>query len=166
MATRTSHLAQVNIALPREAIDSALLADFVAALAPINTLADASPGFVWRLQGDGGDSTSVRGFGDDRILVNMSTWESLDALADFVFRSGHAEIMRSRRKWFVPMKETYVALWWVPVGHRPSIREAEERVTHLRQHGPTVFAFTLKQPFPPSVVERPTARLDPCPAGD
>ena len=147
MSGRVFHLAQVNIALPRESLNSELLADFIAALAPINALAEASPGFVWRLQGDAGDATAVRGFGDDRILVNMSTWDSIDAFAKFVFGSSHAEIMRSRRKWFVPMKESYAALWWVPFGHRPNVREAEERIAHLRMHGPTAFAFSLKQTF-------------------
>jgi hypothetical protein len=163
---RAFDLAQVNVALPREPLDSVLLADFVAALAPINALADTSRGFLWRLEGDGGDSTSIRGFDDGRILVNMSTWTSLDALADFVFKSRHAEIMRARRKWFVPMTEAYVALWWVPAGHRPSVREAEERVAHLSQHGPTTLAFTFKQPFPAPGLESPRARLDPCLAGD
>ncbi len=65
-----------------------------------------------------------------------------------LLHSAHAEVMRARRKWFVPMKkEVYVALWWVPSGHRPSVREAEDRVAHLRQHGSTAFAFTFKQPF-------------------
>lgn len=166
MVSQAFHLAQVNIALPREPLSSPLLADFVAALAPINAIADASPGFVWRLQVDAGDATSVRGFGDDRILVNMSTWESLDALSDFVFGSRHAEIMRARRKWFTPMKETYVALWWVPAGNRPSVREAEERVAHLGRHGPTPFAFTFKAPFPAPGAAPSRARLEPCPAGD
>lgn len=149
MPARTFDLAQVNIALPREPLDSALLADFVARLDPINALADRSPGFVWRLQSEGGDATAVRGFGDDRILVNMSTWESVEALADYVFRSAHAEVMRARRTWFVPMKESYVALWWVAAGHQPTVAEAEERVAHLRAHGPSEFAFTFKAPFPP-----------------
>jgi hypothetical protein len=164
MQRRAFDLAQVNVALPREPLDSALLADFVASLAPINALAEASPGFVWRLQGDGGDATAVRGFGDDRILVNMSTWESLDALASFVFHSAHAGVMRERRKWFVPLQEVYVALWWVPAGHRPTVREAEERVAHLREHGPSAFAFTFKQPFPPPGAETaPTPRDEACP---
>jgi hypothetical protein len=164
MTERTFDLAQVNIALPREPLDSALLSDFVAALESINALAESSLGFVWRLQGDGADATSVRGFGDDRILVNMSTWESLDALADFVFKSMHSEIMRARRKWFAPMKEAYVALWWVPVGHRPSVREAEDRVAHLRLHGPTAFAFTFRQPFPaPGASMGLGERSDACP---
>jgi hypothetical protein len=165
MKTRVFDLAQVNIALPREPLDSALLADFVSALAPINALADSSPGFVWRLEGDGGDATALRGFGDDRILLNMSTWESIDALADFVYRSAHAEVMRSRRKWFVPMKEAFVALWWVPAGHRPGVAEAEQRVTALRQNGPTPSAFTLKQPFSPPAGADPVApREETCPA--
>lgn len=163
MAARSFDLAQVNIALPREPLDSALLADFVAALAPINALAESTPGFVWRLQGDEGDATSVRGFGDERILVNLTTWESLDALADFVYRSAHSEVMRARRKWFVPI-EAYVALWWVPAGHRPTVREAEERVSHLRQHGPSPFAFTFKRPFTPPGVAQSDARDDTCPA--
>jgi hypothetical protein len=163
MSTRRFDLAQVNIALPLEPLDSVLLADFVAALAPVNALADGRPGFVWRLQGDAGDAMSVRGFGDDRIIVNMSTWESLDALADFVFKSAHSNVMRARRKWFSPMKEVYAALWWVPAGHRPSVREAEERVQHLREHGPTSRAFTFKQPFPsPDAAAQPGSRGEEC----
>jgi hypothetical protein len=165
MSVRRFDLAQVNIALPLEPLDSALLADFMAALEPINALAEASPGFVWRLQGDLGDATSLRGFGDERIVINMSTWASLDALADFAFKSAHAGVMRQRRKWFVSMTEAYAALWWVPAGHRPSIREAEERVERLRAHGPTPFAFTFKQPFPPPGGDRPEAREESCAAG-
>jgi hypothetical protein len=140
--TRAFDLAQVNIALPLEPLDSALLADFVAALDPINALAESSPGFLWRLKSDGGDATSIRGFDDERILVNMSTWESLDALAGFVFKSAHSGVMRERRKWFSAMKEAYVALWWVPARHRPSVREAEQRVAHLREHGPRIAPCT------------------------
>jgi hypothetical protein len=164
MTVRRVHLAQVNIALPREPLDSELLADFVTALLPVNALADASPGFVWRLEADGGDATTIRGFGDGRILINMSTWESLEALADFVYRSAHADVMRERRRWFVPMKEAYVALWWVPAVHRPSVPEAEERVAHLREHGATPFAFTFRQPFPPpGASARPSPRDETCP---
>ena len=141
------HLAQVNVALPIEPLDSARLADFVAALAPINALADTSPGFVWRLMGESGDATGMRGLGDERLIVNLSTWVSLEALADYVFKSAHAGVMRERRRWFVPMKEAYSVLWWVPAGHRPTVAEAGERLTYLRVHGPTPFAFTFKQSF-------------------
>ena len=142
------HLAQLNIALPVEPLDSARLADFVAALAPVNALADAADGFVWRLQTEDGDATAVRGFGDDRLIVNMSVWESPETLAAFVFRSGHAGVLRRRRAWFVRLREAYAVLWWVRSGHRPDVAEAEQRLEHLRVHGPTPHAFTLRQLFP------------------
>ena len=143
------HLAQVNIGRLRGPLDSPLLADFVSALAPINALADAAPGFVWRLQGDAGNATEFRFFDDQSIIVNMSTWESLEALSDYVYRSAHTEVMRRRKEWFESMP-LYLALWWVPSGHRPSIPEAEARVRSLEHHGPTPFAFTFRQPFPPT----------------
>ena len=143
------HLAQVNIARLRAPLDAPLLADFVAALAPINALADGNPGFVWRLQTEDGDATAVRAFDDDRILVNMSVWESLDALADFTYRSAHTTVMRRRREWFHHMQELHLALWWVPAGHRPSLGEAVARLAHLQEHGPTAEAFTFRAPFPP-----------------
>jgi hypothetical protein len=159
------HLAQINIALPRAPLGSPLLAEFMAALDPINALADASPGFVWRLQTEDGNATAVRAFDDERLIVNMSVWESLEVLADFVYRSDHTGVMRRRRQWFEPMR-LYVALWWVPAGHVPTVAEAEERLRHLEAHGPTPFAFTFRQPFPPpGVAEGLTVRDDDlCPA--
>ncbi len=140
-------LAQVNVGVPRGTIDSPVMAEFVAALDPINRIADGSPGFVWRLQTAEGNATAFR-MSDDRLLINMSVWESLEALADFVYRSGHVEVMRQRRKWFETM-DVYLALWWVPRGHIPSVAEAEERLDHLRAHGPSPHAFTFRQAFPP-----------------
>lgn len=151
--TTQHHLAQVNIALPREPIDSPLLADFVAALDPINRIAEQSPGFVWRLKTEEGDATGVGWPADDRILVNMSVWESLEALGDYVYRSGHVEIMRQRRKWFEAM-ELYMALWWIPRGHLPTVGEADERLRHLVEHGPTPLAFSFRQSFPPPGARR------------
>jgi hypothetical protein len=142
------HVAQLNIALPAEPLDSDRLADFVTALEPVNALADAADGFVWRLQTEDGDATAVRGFGDDRLIVNMSVWESPSALAAFVFRGEHASVMRRRREWFVPMREAYTVLWWVEAGHVPDVAEAEARLDHLRRHGPTAHAFTMHRPFP------------------
>lgn len=147
--TPSHHLAQVNIALPREPLDAPLLRGFVAALHPVNAIADASPGFVWRLQTEDGDATAVRAFGDDRIIVNLSVWESLDALRAFVYSApAHREVLARRRKWFERMAEAFLALWWVPVGHLPSVAEAEERVAWLRAEGPTPRAFTFRRHFP------------------
>jgi len=142
------HVAQVNIALPRAPLDDPGLGDFVAMLAPINALADASPGFVWRLQGETGDATGIRAFGDDRILVNLSVWETIEALGAFVFTSRHAEVLRRRRDWFEQMAEAYLALWWIPAGTTPTVQEAERRLATLRERGPSSDAFTLREPFP------------------
>jgi hypothetical protein len=152
------HLAQVNIALPVAPLESDQLAEFVAALDPINAIADVALGFVWRLQTDAGDATAVKGFGDERLIVNLSVWESLEALGDFVFRSAHIEVMRRRREWFERMATAYTALWWVPAGHRPSVTEAEERLEALRGDGPTERAFTFREPHAmPAAVPRASA---------
>ncbi len=131
-------------------VDSPLLAGFAAALDEINALADASPGFVWRLEDEAGDATSFRVLGDDSLLVNLSVWENIEALREFVFRGGHGAVMRRRREWFDRMSEAYVVLWWVEAGNVPSLAEAEERLLHLRRHGPTPRAFTWSQHFEPT----------------
>jgi heme-degrading monooxygenase HmoA len=141
-------IAQLNIALPVAPLDGPELAGFVAALEPVNALADAAPGFVWRLQTEDGDATAVRGFGDDRLIVNMSVWESLEALGAFVYSGPHREVLVQRRQWFARMGEAFQVLWWVPDGVRPSVADAEQRLDHLRAHGPTPHAFTFRTPFP------------------
>src|SRR5918911_5766971 len=106
-------LAQVNIGRILAPLDSPVMAEFVAQLEAINALADAAPGFVWRLQTEDGDATAIRPYGDDRIIVNMSVWETPEALQAYVYRSAHVEVMRRRREWFSRLDEAYVVLWWV-----------------------------------------------------
>jgi len=145
------HLAQVNIARSRAPIDSPVMADFVALLDPVNAIADASPGFVWRLQTEDGNATSLHVFGDAGLLVNMSVWEDVESLRRFVYETSHLEVFRRRREWFEKMVEAYLALWWIPAGTLPTVGEAEDRITHLRAHGPSEHAFTLKATFPTPV---------------
>ena len=130
------------------AIDDPLMAEFVTQLAPINALADASPGFVWRLQTEAGDATSLRVFDDDMVIVNMSVWENIESLREYAYRSTHVGVMKYRTKWFERFDGPYVALWWVPVGHIPSPEEGREKQEHLRQNGDTPFAFSFKNVFP------------------
>ena len=103
---------------------------------------------MWRLQSEDGDATSIRAFGDDRLIINLSVWTSIEALNGFVFRSGHADVLRRRREWFEVMPEVFTALWWMPSGMLPSVTDAEERLEHLRKHGPSAHAFTFREPFP------------------
>jgi hypothetical protein len=123
----TYRLAQCNIARLRAPLDSPVLADFVAALEPINRLADRTPGFVWRLQTEDGDATALRVFADDMLIVNMSVWESIDALARFVYHSGHRDVMRRRRQWFEKPDDAYLVLWWMPTETLPTVPDAQFR---------------------------------------
>ena len=142
------HLAQVNVATLRAPLDGPELAGFVAQLEPVNALADQSPGFVWRLQTEDGDATAIRPFEDDRVMVNLSVWASLEALRSFVYATRHLEVMRHRRAWFHRMPDPYMALWWVPAGTIPTVAEARDRLELLASHGPTAGAFTFRAPFP------------------
>lgn len=144
------HLAQVNVAKLLAPIDSPQLEGFTSRLDLVNAMAEAAPGFVWRLKGDGNDATSLRPFPDPDIIVNMSVWESVEALFDFTYRQAdHTGVMRGRREWFAKHERAHMALWWVPVGHEPTLAEARERLDHLDRHGPTPVAFTFKDRFPP-----------------
>jgi hypothetical protein len=141
------HLAQVNVATLRAPLDGPELAGFVAQLEPLNALADQSPGFVWRLQTEDGDATAIRPFDDDRVMVNLSVWASLEALRTFVYATRHLEVVRHRRVWFHRMPDPYLALWWVPAGTIPTVAEARDRLELLAAKGPTADAFTFRAPF-------------------
>jgi hypothetical protein len=147
--TSAYHLAQYNLARLRAPLDDPILADFVSALDPLNKLAETSSGFVWRHQTEDGNSTSVRVRGDPMILINFSVWEDIDSLFQYAYYSDHAAIFRRRREFFEHFDGAYAVLWWVPAGHIPSVEEGEERLDHLRAHGPTDHAFTFKNRFPP-----------------
>jgi hypothetical protein len=145
----TYHIAQVNIARMKTSLDDPAMAGFVARLDEINRLADDSPGFVWRLKEGEGNATYLRPYDDDRILINMSVWETIDAFKTFVYRTAHSELLRQRQEWFEKIAGANLALWWVPPGHLPSVDEAKKRLSYLAEHGPTQFAFTFKTTFQP-----------------
>ena len=146
----TYHIAQINIGQVKAPLDDPRMAGFVARLDEINALADNSPGFVWRLQTSEGNATYFRPYPeDDRVLLNMSVWETIEALRHYVYRTAHVELLRQRQEWFESFAGAYVALWWVPAGHLPGIDEAKKRIAHLDAHGPTQFAFTFKTTFEP-----------------
>jgi hypothetical protein len=151
------HLAQMNVSTLRAPLDSAELQGFVALLEPINALGDRSPGFVWRLQTEDGDATSIRVFDDDRIIVNLSVWESPEDLWNFSYASRHLDALRRRREWFHHVSEHTLVLWWVDAGHIPSVGEGVERLEHLRRHGPGPRAFTFRSPQPPPALARTPA---------
>lgn len=144
----THELAQLNIGIIKAPMDSPVMAGFASNLDRINALAEATLGFVWRLQTDEGDATAIRPFENQNMLVNLSVWRDLPSLDGFVYHSAHVELMRQRRDWFERIPEAFLVLWWIPAGHRPSVDEAIGRLERLRAHGPTAEAFTFRHAFP------------------
>jgi hypothetical protein len=159
------HVAQLNVGRLRAPLEDPAIDDFRNNLEPVNALAEASAGFVWRLQDEGGDATGIHVFDDDLEILNLTVWESIDALADFTYRSGHVDFLRRRREFFEAPTQPILCLWWVPEGTIPTVEEAIARLEHLRSHGPTPTAFTFRHRFEPG---DGTARLgterDTCPA--
>lgn len=152
------HVAQANVARALDDLDSPQLAEFMNNLDRINALADESPGFVWRLQSEAGNATDIQVGDDARFIVNLSVWETTEALFDFVYRTAHTKIMAQRRNWFEKPTLAHQALWWVPVGHEPTVEEALAKLAVLDRLGPGPAAFTFKQRYP--APDRPAAAPD------
>ena len=129
-------------------IESPEMTGFVDNLDIINALAEDSPGFVWRLQTEGGDATGIDYFGAD-VLVNMSLWENVESLHNYIYRSSHAKIMSRRKEWFHRIEQAYTVLWWTPEGVIPTLGEAKSKLELLKTQGPCAAAFSIKQAFPP-----------------
>ncbi|QKE63587.1 DUF3291 domain-containing protein [Aquipseudomonas campi] len=140
------HLAQLNIASMKEPLESPGMADFVANLERINALAESSPGYVWRLQDEAGDATAIRPFGA-QMLVNLSLWQDVESLSDYVYKSAHTEMLKRRKEWFSRLGEAHMVLWWVPAGHLPDVHEAAERLQLLRELGSTGEAFSFRERY-------------------
>ncbi|MCH7821431.1 MAG: DUF3291 domain-containing protein [Proteobacteria bacterium] len=143
------HLAHANVARMLASIDDPIMAGFVARLDPLNELADSSPGFIWRYITEEGDTTEAQVFDDEFVLFNMSVWESVKALEEYAYRSNHVEAVRRRADWFEPAGKTPLVLWWIEVGHIPTVQEAKSKFDVLWKDDPSAVAFTFRHPFPP-----------------
>lgn len=142
------HLAQVNIGRLKAPIGDPVVAEFVARLDEINALADRSPGFVWRLKDESGNATSIPAFSDPQMIINMSVWESLEALRDYTYRSDHTKVLTRWRAWFEKLDRPHFALWWIPAGTLPTVEDAKRRLELLASRGPSPEAFTFRDRFP------------------
>ncbi len=150
MSETQFHLAQLNMGRIRYPVEDPRMAGFMNRLDEINALVDGTEGFVWRLQTEEGNATALRPYEDDRDLINLSVWESIDALKAFTYHSNHVEVFRQRHEWFEPSSEATLVMWWVPAGHIPSIEEVIERLDRLRREGPTSEAFTFREGVQPA----------------
>lgn len=142
---KTRHLAQLNVGKLLHPKGDPRMAGFFDNLDRINAIADRMPGFVWRLKDDTGNATDLRPFADDPdLLLNMSVWESIEALEKFVWQTAHTAVYRKKPQYFVPDDGVHFVMWWVDAGHIPTPAEAKERLDHLRTHGAGEYAFDWK----------------------
>jgi Domain of unknown function (DUF3291) len=149
------HFAQFNIARLHQPLHHPDTAEFVANLDRVNAVAEAAPGFVWRLTDDSGQSSSyVRAYDDPLMIINLSVWESPEQLQDFVYRTAHTSFLRRRREWFEKMAEAYLVCWWIRAGQVPSVEDAVSRLERLRTAGVSDDAFTLRDLRPAPTTTR------------
>jgi hypothetical protein len=137
------HIAELNIGRLKHPIDDPRMADFVDNLARVNAMADRMPGFVWRLVGDGsnGGALELRPFPDPMMAVNMSVWETVEQLEQYVWKTVHQRFYNRKAEWFEKMSKHYFVMWLVEEGHIPTLDEAKERLAHLETHGNSDHAF-------------------------
>jgi len=157
------HIAQMNVGTLLYPLDDPRIAEFVSRLDEVNALADASSGFVWRLQAASGNATDIKTTDDPNFIVNMSVWASAEALFDFVYKSSHRLLMAKRYEWFIRPSGAYMVLWWAAAGTIPTVYEGLARLAHLEAHGPSAHAFTFKVRFPPPGDAGAPADLQPDP---
>jgi hypothetical protein len=155
------HIAQMNVGTALYDLTDPGMADFMGNLDRVNALADAAPGFVWRLTGEGNNATDVKSSDDPRFIVNMSVWATIEALFDYVYRSDHRGVTVRRREWFAKPEGPYMVLWWVREAHIPTVEEGLARLRHLAEQGPTPHAFTFKTVFPEAAADPLDLRPEP-----
>jgi len=141
------HLAQLNIAFAKAAMDDPVMQDFVAQLDEVNAEAEQSPGFIWRLQTDEGNATDIRVLNNDEVIINLSVWQSIESLKNFLYSGQHLKVLQNKAAWFEKMSSAHLVLWWVPEGHTPNIDEALMKLSFINEYGPTAEAFTFAKPF-------------------
>jgi heme-degrading monooxygenase HmoA len=145
-------LAQANVAYALVSTDDPRMADYLARLDEMNTLAERCPGFVWRYLTDSRDPAQ-REFDDPLVLFNMSVWDSIEALHHYTYGTAHVEVYAARRRWFVDEKAVVgghaLALWWIPEGTMPTVDDAKRKMALMMENGPTQEAFSLKKRFAP-----------------
>ena len=162
--TQDWHLAQINVGRMLGPEGDPVVQGFFDALDEVNALADASPGFVWRLVGEGGaNATDIQSTADPLLLLNISVWTDAESLFDYVYRTAHTPVMAKRRDWFEKFDGAYMALWWLPAGTIPTINDGLSRLWHLDRFGPTPHAFTFKLRFPPPGLGAPPVDMQPDP---
>lgn len=143
------YIAEFNISCLKAPLDSPLMMEFVDFLNPVNRYAEESPGFLWRLMAQDGQASSYLppAYEDQMIVTNLTVWQDIDSLRNFVYQTVHVYFLHNRKKWFEQEIETQVVLWWIGKNHIPTIEEGKEKLRGLEEMGPTPDAFTFQNAF-------------------
>ena len=143
------HLAQLNIAAAKADSESDIMRGFFDRIDEIHDLAENAPGFIWRYDDDEGVDIAERVFGDPLLLINLTLWQDIASLREFVYKSIHKELIQGRKDWFHKMPEMHQVMWWVPAGQIPKIQQAKDKLDLIRKQGPSAAAFSFAKPFDP-----------------
>jgi len=145
MSNNQYHLAQFNIIKLKDYLDSPVVKEFRDFLAPVNQLAEESPGFVWRLKDDLGESAAniETPYEDELIFVNMSVWQDYEYLKAYTYQTVHSYFLKSRKKWSLEIEGHRAVMWYVNEGHVPSLAEAKAKLDLLNQSGSSRLAFSM-----------------------
>jgi hypothetical protein len=149
--TKMNHyqLAQINVTRMKGIdINDPVMKEFAENLDPVNAAAEASEGFVWRLKDDSNNATGLNPYNDEQVIINLSVWESMEALEKFMYKTSHAEFLRRRKEWFGRFGKAHTAMWWIPAGQYPTVQEAVDKLDYLQKNGATEEAFDFRNKFP------------------
>ena len=136
-----THIAQLNIGRFRYPTDDSRMRAFMDNLDRVNAIAERTEGFIWRLKDESNNATAIRPAGDPAMAVNLSVWESVEALERFVWATVHKQFYNRKVEWFERPESAHFVMWPVAKGYIPDLDEAMARLDHLRKHGESDFAF-------------------------
>lgn len=140
----SSLLAHINIGLLKAPIHDPMIADFADNLDKINAIAEAAPGFIWRLKDDENNATSFNPYNNELMIVNISVWTDLEALKAYAYHTDHMTFFQRRYEWFKSLDKPHMCLWWTDHNHMPDANEGKKRLDHLWDNGSTQYAFDFK----------------------
>jgi Domain of unknown function (DUF3291) len=136
------HLAELNVGRLVATLDDPRVAEFMAALARVNGLAERMPGYVWRMTGGTGFSaTDLAPSDDPQMIPNISVWEDVESLEQFVFNTVHRAFYERRAEWFEILGKQHFVMWWIPAGHKPTLDDALARLALREANGDSDDAF-------------------------
>ncbi len=142
------NIAEINIARMKGVdINDPIMKEFVENLDAVNQIAESSEGFIWRLKDDNNNATSLNPYDDEQVIINVSVWESIETLENFMYKTFHSEFLKRRKEWFVAYGTAHTAMWWVTAGHTPTLQEAVDKLDHLQKNGASADSFDFRNKF-------------------